>query len=66
MRITDSAKGTIYRAHQCYDIATGRRSSMSDFLELCVRRALPRISKEASDIFRSAAGSVDQPDSSEE
>ena len=66
MRITDSAKGTIYRAHQCYEIATGRRSSMSDFLELCVRRALPRISKEASDIFRSAAGSVDQPDSSEE
>ena len=66
MRITDSAKGTIYRAHQCYDIATGRRSSMSDFLELCVRRALPRISKEASDIFRSAAGSADQPDLSEE
>ena len=66
MRITDSAKGTIYRAHQCYDIATGRRSSMSDFLELCVRRALPRISKEASDIFRSAAGSADQADLSEE
>ena len=66
MRITDSAKGTIYRAHQCYDIATGRHSSMSDFLELCVRRALPRISKEASDIFRSAAGSADQQNSSEE
>jgi len=66
MRITGSAKGTIYRAHQCYDIATGRHSSMSDFLELCVRRALPRISKEASDIFRSAAGSADQPDLSEE
>lgn len=66
MRITGSAKGTIYRAHQCYDIATGRHSSMSDFLELCVRRALPLISKEASDIFRSAAGSADQLDLSEE
>ena len=60
MRISDSAKSTIYRAHQCYDIATGRRSSMSDFLELCVRRALPRISKEASDIFRNAIGATGQ------
>ena len=56
MRISLSAKASIYRARQCYEIATGKKTSMSTFLELCVRRALPRLSKEAADIYRSASG----------
>lgn len=52
IRLTNDVKTFCYRAHQCYQLATGKHLSLSSFIELCVKRALPHISKEASELMR--------------
>ncbi len=52
IRITTTQKASLDQAHQAYRLATGKTISLSDFIGLCVRRALPHISKEAADLMR--------------
>lgn len=60
IRIQKADKAYIDRAVLSYRIATGKQISLSEFLCLCVRRALPRVSKEASDLLKTIMGPTEE------
>ena len=52
IRVSSEQKKVIEQYHQAYCLATKKAITLSEFLALCVRRALPHISKDAADIIR--------------
>lgn len=52
IRISSEHKEVIEQYHQAYCLATKKAVTLSEFLALCTRRALPHISKDAADIIR--------------
>lgn len=58
IRITTSCRRNLKLSMQAYTAYTGKEISTSSFIDLMLRRGLPRVSKEAADFVRQILGSA--------